>query len=801
MGWPMTLMLATLLVCAPALHAEGPEVVLVAEAEDLPTVSGTALAEDPHASGGNALMLAARNATLGMWIALPAGEYTLLISATAADPDHDAIYVSAPGVEQRLAVGSFGELVTLAAPFIVTGEGPSIIAIRPDPEELGVSVDQVAIVRGSGEPGVAPAELQEAGERPEMSALPGAEGESAAPAQPQAPTEFALPELPAGPHTRQLDTLFVASFDESADADWARGRMGCANLSGAPLAEGRWGQALDCTAEQVRVFYNAERNLMPRSGTVECRVRSGERNIWADGMEHYLLHLRVRRPLPGEPRTPVTLEVVKREDDALHLSAAGSPLPIDLTVPTADLDPAAWHHVAFSWECRDRDTLTLWLTVDGRGETITVPSQARMMPFTVMQVGNAPWLGHYAHEGEHAELGGYIDDLHISDEAPPMRAGRPDGLSEIDLELSLAAEDALARWLEVWADLQTGGAWGPWVTPVIDAKSRVYFDWTGQPDDRRLVRNKYGSSIVSVAYDYAAAFEHTGDERWRQIAWNAVDFFLRGQDLRGFWYEYYIVDESGRVAGMSTERARVQDGHQSQPFLFLLNWHRITGDRRAFEAARKCADFLLSIENPNGSWPGTYNVTTETGRTTGPRGVDYGCEYNDYATTDPMRMMITMYHLTGDAKYIRGREGSEGILGIGQWMFDTQIGEGEVRGWCQQYDQDDNPVWSRDFEAPVISPRVVNRFIHPQTVTLYLMTGDERYMRLLQETYDWYRSVEVPGEEGGWYYQYLPDGTPVYSTGFETIEIDPETGGLRYLRPPDFIPSALAGKCGLRLAL
>ncbi len=137
-------------------------------------------------------------------------------------------------------------------------------------------------------------------------------------------------------------------------------------------------------------------------------------------------------------------------------------------------------------------------------------------------------------------------------------------------------------------------------------------------------------------------------------------------------------------------------------------------------------------------------------------------------------MMMTMYLLTGDGKYLRGPEGSDGIVGIGRWMFDTQMGEGEVRGWCQQYDQDNQPVWSRAFEAPVISPRVVSRFIHPQTVMLFLMTGNERHMRLLQETYDWYRSIEVPGDDGGWYYQYLPDGTPVYSDNFETIRIDPD---------------------------
>jgi hypothetical protein len=521
-----------------------------------------------------------------------------------------------------------------------------------------------------------------------------------------------------------------------------------------------------------------DRNLAPRSGTLEFWARSTpDTNLWADGEDHYFAYLWAKARMPDEPRYPARLELFKSgSDDALHLKVHGGPAAVDLALPAAELDPGAWHHIAVSWDCIDPGAITFWLALEGEGRRVTVNAARRMQPFFALQLANAPWLGHYSREGQSAELGGYIDDLHISDEPLGRReeGHEPLELSEINVDLALRAREAFDEWVGVWEELQTGGAWGPWTVPIIDAETHTFFNWYSRPTDRCVVDNKYGSSICSVGNDFIDAYAYTGDERCRQIAENSVEFFLRGQDPRGYWYMDYRVSENGRVYGIENEWARIQDHYQSRPFCYLLYWHRMTGDRRAFDAAKACADFVWSIENPNGAWAGKYNVETETPWTTGPRGAANGSEYNDFATTDALRMMITMYQLTGDEKYLEGPEGSRGIAGIGRWMFDTQIGEGDVRGWCQQYGPDDEPVWSRNFEAPVISPRVVNRFIHPMTIIMWLVTGEQKYMDLLEETYAWYRSVEAPGEDGGWYYQYLPDGRPCTSRDYKTVVINPD---------------------------
>lgn len=589
--------------------------------------------------------------------------------------------------------------------------------------------------------------------------------------------DFKMAELPARPHGPGLDTLFYCSFDESRDADYARGNGRSGLAVGSELAAGKWGRALDCTDQKANMYFGMARNLVPRAGTLECWVKSGPNNIWADGKDHCLFYLRPQREMPGGPRAGVTIELTKRgEDNALHLTVTRGPTA-DLAVSTAKLAPAAWHHLAFSWDFVGAGT-RFWLCVDGKGQEVTLETDTTLLPFVSLQVGNTHWYGTYGHENEFYPFGGLVDELHISDETLARREPgyEPVDTGEIDVEIAQAAEDALQRWLDKWAELQVGGAWGPDRngSPIIDPDTGIFFHWPRQPADGRDVQIDAGCSALRGRH-FLEAYEHTGDERWRQVAVNSAEFCLRAQAPRGYWCYGYVVDASGRVvAARATNWAQIQDQGQIGPWRYLVNMYLVTGDERYFEAATRSADFLLSIENPNGSWPGRYDAARGVGWTTGGRGVEHGCEYNDHATTDPMRVMIAMYHLTGDEKYLKGTEGSKGIAGIGQWMFDTQMGEGTVRGWCQQYDKDNNPVWSRGFEAPLISPRVVNRFIHPMCLWMYLMTGNERYMKLLQETYDWYRAVEVPGPDGGWYYQYLPDGTPATSDDYKTIPIDPK---------------------------
>ncbi len=349
---------------------------------------------------------------------------------------------------------------------------------------------------------------------------------------------------------------------------------------------------------------------------------------------------------------------------------------------------------------------------------------------------------------------------------PPSDARTARADSALDA-LLLQAHDNVRAWTEYIA--------GTAVQGVIDSKNAHTPDEAPFRYDTLVheggvaVEMKHGCTGWEAAVLFQA-FELTGDSMCLKIALDFCDFLLRAQEPEGHWAMHYIVSPDGQVASpRHRQTCRLQDGHQFGGFVTLLSAWRLTGDARYYDAARRNADVVLSVQNPNGSWPDYWDLhkRAEDGPISDGGGVRVGGSYNDGATSDGMRQMLLMYHLSGDAKYV------ERLGGIGQWLFDTRLGEGDVWGWCQQYGRNDKPIPARHFEPGVIGPRTYNRFILPLSAWFYALTGEERYFELMQGGYRWLRSVEQPD---GWAYQYLPDGSAIFSFQYELYRMDsPET--------------------------
>jgi hypothetical protein len=116
-----------------------------------------------------------------------------------------------------------------------------------------------------------------------------------------------------------------------------------------------------------------------------------------------------------------------------------------------------------------------------------------------------------------------------------------------------------------------------------------------------------------------------------------------------------------------------------------------------------------------------------------------------------------MYHMTGDTNYLKK---SAQII---NWVYKTQMGNGDVRGWVDNFDENNFPIPARNHEGYLIDPRNFNRYAGTMLIWFYAATGNEDCRKLFEEAYTWQKSVERPE---GFAPKYSYDGEEAMTSGY-----------------------------------
>ena len=293
---------------------------------------------------------------------------------------------------------------------------------------------------------------------------------------------------------------------------------------------------------------------------------------------------------------------------------------------------------------------------------------------------------------------------------------------------------------------------------------------------------------------FLRAYETLNDLKYLHAGLKTADFFHQIQHTNGSFPTAALVEKGGKAIPIVGKKhkhplgvARIEDAHQYPAFCLMLYAYKLTQQAKYLKSAKKLGDlFFEKIQYHDWGcfpdyWDGKYRPIKKAYIEDDDMdlGVPNGGSYSDHATYDGFMITLIMYHLTGDDKYLKYSSK------LGQWLFLTHLGEGDTRGWADNYDRLNNPVYARHHEGLNIDPRNANRFTLPMMMWFYVMTKEERYRILYEETVSWLSSKKHPDGESapkhewftgtnlsrlGWPSEYLPDGTEAWTSGYKSYQ-------------------------------
>lgn len=550
---------------------------------------------------------------------------------------------------------------------------------------------------------------------------------------------YRVPDEPAlvGRHS-----LLHAAFDDDRrprDASYSVGDSVAGGDGFEFLREGRFGSAIRSAAGNAILHYHAAHNLNAPCGTISMWVATGDGAALGDGIDHWLFGWRGQR-IAG---------VFLRGSDGALVFGVGRRAIAPETSYALPLEPLGrgWHHVTVSWDSLRR---LVWLGCDGRGISLALDPTNLRQP-DVLFLGSSP-----NGLGAATPVNIAIDDFAIYD-LPLDKLAEPAWPANVDRALVWQAEVAARRFLHAIERHQLGGGWPlMYAWPTMIACGSQGRDAILGTD---VISNDKRWATAATATQFLYAWELFGDPNYLRVARATGDLFVSAWERNGAWAHTYETTPDGPKA-LGGSVVKLQDSNQSHPVYFLAYLHRLTGDDRYLATAKAGGEFVLAAQNPNGSWSYGFDLDRKVGVTA--LGVPHGGEINDRCMNDAMDLMLLMYHLTQDDRYLAA------LSRAGEWLLRSQS-TGVTAGWAEQYDAEDRPAWARDFEPPAIAP---GRSVDAAEALrlMWRLTGDQRYRDAILRFAAW---LERNAEPTGWWEYYDPEtGRPLLASGRKMYFMD-----------------------------
>ena len=382
-----TSVLAVLPMAGWAADIAPEDVVIKFDIEGYGETSGLEATQVDGAAGGVAMALAKPGS--GAWgaVKLAPGDYTFLVRVWAPAGDQDGFYVDIRSERDRRVPPSQRQWHTLAYKFTVKEQETVSLAVIG--QELGLLVDQVAVVKGTHETGDV-----------DIAELPVDTGDGVKVTLADLPrlvTPARLAKLPDAPLSPTDDTLLYESFDDAVEG-----------VSGASEeVDGKLGKAVHLGVPDGRLVVEAGAMEFGGKGTIEFWVRPRPtQRLWGDQGWHYFIHC---EPAEDSGAQGVALALTQRWSEQLKLTATAGDKAEAIRISTSSVDAEEWHHLLISWDMTG-ERQQLWLLLDGVGQRVFFEPLFGSADYERIEIGNTP----LSSDRPFLFLDGAIDELHIS---------------------------------------------------------------------------------------------------------------------------------------------------------------------------------------------------------------------------------------------------------------------------------------------------------------------------------------------------------------------------------------------------
>jgi hypothetical protein len=316
------------------------------------------------------------------------------------------------------------------------------------------------------------------------------------------------------------------------------------------------------------------------------------------------------------------------------------------------------------------------------------------------------------------------------------------------------SEDLKRRWGESEATETEGWVQPPGTPSVGIAFLRAYEatgDKTYLDTAVETAHALTATQLASGGWDYRIEFHHERRKRW---------FYRR--DI-----------ESGEKDPKGRRNWSVYDDDNTQSALRFLMQVDVALKGRDKEI-RRAVEYglakLIEAQYPNGAWPQRYDgnppnpenhpviparYPAQWSRTHPGKGYQYWRLYtlNDRVMGTIIQTLLDAYRLYGKREYLKAACKGGDFLILAQ-MPDPQP------AWAQQYNFQMEPAWARRFEPPAIASAESANAVQI-LLELYLVTGDERYLRPVPKALDWFKRSQLPNGRWARFYE-LKTNRPLY---------------------------------------